>query len=107
MKSQIAISHFIDLAKQAYKERLEKVILFGSYARKTQSDESDLDLLIVLNDNEVKFGRESRTLSSIVTKVAVENDVWVSPKPTSLHKYLNSQLPLFENIKKEGIIVYG
>jgi len=28
-----------------------KVILFGSYARGTQSDNSDIDLLVVTNDN--------------------------------------------------------
>lgn len=28
-----------------------KVILFGSYAKGTQSDDSDIDLLVVTNDN--------------------------------------------------------
>ena len=30
---------------------VNKVILFGSYAKGTQSDESDIDLLVVTNDN--------------------------------------------------------
>lgn len=30
---------------------VNKVILFGSYARGTQSDDSDIDLLVVTNDN--------------------------------------------------------
>jgi predicted nucleotidyltransferase len=107
MNNHEAVSRFIELAKQAYKNRLEKVILFGSYARETQIETSDIDLLIVLTDNVVKFGRESRMLSSIVTKIAVENGVWVSPKPTSLSKYLHSPLPLLQNIKEEGIVVYG
>lgn len=107
MKNQPAILKFVELTKQEYKDRLEKVILFGSYARETQNENSDVDLLVVLNDANVKFGIESRTLSSIVTQVAVENNVWVSPKPTSLFKYLHSSLPLFRDIKKEGVVVYG
>ena len=30
---------------------VNKVILFGSYAKGTQSDDSDIDLLVVTNDN--------------------------------------------------------
>lgn len=30
---------------------VSKVILFGSYAKGTQSDDSDIDLLVVTNDN--------------------------------------------------------
>lgn len=30
---------------------INKVILFGSYAKETQSDDSDIDLLVVTNDN--------------------------------------------------------
>jgi len=30
---------------------INKVILFGSYAKGTQSDDSDIDLLVVTNDN--------------------------------------------------------
>ena len=31
-------------------QNVNKVILFGSYAKGTQSDESDIDLLVVTND---------------------------------------------------------
>jgi predicted nucleotidyltransferase len=107
MNNHEAVSRLIELVKQAYENRLEKVILFGSYARETQIETPDIDLLVVLSDIVVKFGRESRMLSSIVTKIAVENDVRVSPKHTSLSKYLHSALPLFQNIKEEGIVVHG
>jgi len=30
---------------------VSKVILFGSYAKGTQTDDSDIDLLVVTNDN--------------------------------------------------------
>ena len=30
---------------------VSKVILFGSYAKDTQTDDSDIDLLVVTNDN--------------------------------------------------------
>jgi len=32
-------------------QNVSKVILFGSYAKGTQSDDSDIDLLVVTNDN--------------------------------------------------------
>ena len=47
--TKIEIISQINLSMQHL--NVNKVILFGSYAKGTQSDESDIDLLVVTNDN--------------------------------------------------------
>jgi predicted nucleotidyltransferase len=49
--------------KQFFKEKLRKIILCGSYARGNYDNESDVDILIVINDNDL--GRYNRLLSQI------------------------------------------
>jgi predicted nucleotidyltransferase len=42
----------IDL-QNLYHDRLDKLILFGSYSRNEAQENSDIDLLLVLNDKQI------------------------------------------------------
>ncbi|MCA1759646.1 MAG: nucleotidyltransferase domain-containing protein, partial [Bacteroidales bacterium] len=66
----------------------EKIILFGSYAHGEQSEESDLDILVVTNDetipasfaeNSKVYLRVSKTISAIKKEIPV--DLIVHTKP--------------------------
>ncbi len=39
--------------QQLYGDRLRDVVLYGSYARGDYDDESDIDLMVILNDEQV------------------------------------------------------
>ena len=59
---QPIIQEFTEQAKAHYGDRLSKIILFGSYARGEAHEDSDVDLLLLLNDGEVssivlRFGK--------------------------------------------------
>ncbi len=47
----------IDL-QNLYHERLDKLILFGSYSRNEAQENSDIDLLLVLNDKQISPYKE-------------------------------------------------
>ena len=40
--------------KEKFKDKIEEIIVFGSYARGDFNEDSDVDLLIVVNDNEIE-----------------------------------------------------
>ena len=96
------VQQFKEELKMYYGSRLNQLILYGSYARGTQWKESDIDLLVVLNDinSEVE---EINKLAELKIDLMLKYDVYISPNPTTTEKYLNSDLPLFVNIHKEGI----
>lgn len=86
-----------------------KVILFGSYANDTEDEESDIDLLIVLDENtlpknydewlEIKM-RVRRLLREINKKVALDLLVYTRPQYESIKKEMNSfQLEIHETGK--------
>ncbi len=49
---------FVSQIGELYGDRLNKVILYGSYARGEQHEDSDVDYLVVLNDEEIKTLRK-------------------------------------------------
>ena len=96
---------FVSEIGKLYKERLNKVILFGSYARGEQTEESDVDYLVVLNDEEIKSLAEIRFISPVTNSLGLKYGLWISAVPTTLVKLNRFKSPLNENVKQEGIIL--
>ena len=57
-----------DVASKYYGSRLNRIILYGSYARGEQREDSDVDLMIVLNDSEVDAASELFRFGKIIYK---------------------------------------
>ena len=89
-----------------------KVILFGSYANEKEDEESDIDLLIVLNEDilpknyddwlEIKM-RVRRVLREINRDVALDLLVYTRPQYELLKKEMNS---FQKEIHESGKILY-
>lgn len=90
---------------EIYGDQLKDVILFGSYARgDARPPNSDIDVMIVLKD-EFNYWEVSKRSSEFVASVCLENDVVISRKFASEKDYANSRMPLFVNVRREGIVV--
>ena len=90
---------------EIYGKRLKDVYLFGSYARGEASpQDSDIDVLIIL-DGEFNYWEESKRSSRLIASLSLQYDVVISRKFTSIIEYNHSKMPLYINIRKEGIAV--
>ena len=100
------LEEFLDRLEGLYGSRLEKVVLYGSYARGDYSEESDVDLIVVLRGSVVPSEEIDRMIDAI-TDVNLEYGVLLSIYPVSLEEYVECRGPLLMNIKKEGIVVWS
>ena len=90
---------------EIYGKRLKDVYLFGSYARGEASpQDSDIDVLIIL-DGEFNYWEESKRSSKLIASLSLQYDVVISRKFASVMEYSHSKMPLYINIRKEGIAV--
>ena len=60
-----------------YGERLKGVYLFGSYASNEADEESDLDLLIVLDDVE-NYSQEITRTSELISELSLKYGISIS-----------------------------
>ena len=88
-----------------YGDQLAKLILFGSYARGDYSTYSDVDYLVVLNQNSVQFGPEVDKISLISSDLGLDYTVHVSAKPVSVSDYNLSNRLFYQAIRSEGILI--
>ena len=88
-----------------YGDQLKAVYLFGSFARgEGRLTDSDIDVMVVLK-GEFDYWKMDKLSSELVANLSLENDVLISTKLASETKYAESKMPLYINVRKEGVAV--
>lgn len=100
---EIARSVADDL-RRLYGERLQRVILFGSWARGDANEESDLDLCVVLDEVPSPW-EELRRMDDIMWRHTFANDIVVTALPLSLSQLESKEWPVTRNLEAEGLAV--
>jgi uncharacterized protein len=101
---KIAQEYKADL-QNLYGNQLAEVILFGSFARGDNRDESDLDFAVVLRNPDTRAGAEIGKTSVIGSRLSLKYGIMISSLPTSLHKKQTSMQGVYQEIRKEGIVI--
>ena len=92
------INRYVDfLAKEL---NVKRVILFGSYARDTATEDSDIDIAIESPDFGDNYVKDWQKLYRCVWRSGVEPII----EPRPLHPGINSMIN--EEIEKNGIVIY-
>lgn len=89
--------------EQLYGDRLAKVLLYGSYARGDFHEESDIDFMVVLKDEQLSPAREIFNISDASHDLNLLYDFWISVIPTSLEKFNNYPSAFYQNVRKDSI----
>jgi type I restriction enzyme S subunit len=86
-----------------YGERLEGLWLFGSRARGEAHAESDVDVLVVLRDEEIKPVAEAERTSDIALDAAIEHDVALSLVHATAEAFHRRERALYRHIARDGV----
>lgn len=84
-----------------YGERLRGLYLFGSYARGDAGAESDLDVLVVLDQVE-RYGEEVRRTGEIFSSLALEWEISIVPVFTSEPSWRDAKSVFLANVRREA-----
>ena len=99
------LGEFKQLLKNLYGERLEKLVLFGSFARHEETQDSDVDVLIVLKGSDVSPGDEIWRMGDAEIELLLKYDELISVIPMSIYDFLYRDSPLLRNIRQDGIVI--
>ena len=102
LKLQNVLAQLKDGLADIYGERLRGVYLYGSHARGTPDPESDVDVLIVL-DEVASYGAEIRRTSELVSSLSLANDVSISRAFASQDRWIHDQSMFFANAREDAI----
>lgn len=93
-----------DRLSRIYGDKLEEVILYGSYARGEATPDSDIDVAVVLKGRINPSDEINRIMDSVYELELKYNEL-ISLYPTSPEKIATSRNPLILSIKDEGMVI--
>lgn len=85
-------------------QRIRGLYLYGSYARGDFCEHSDVDVLVAL-EGQVKPSREIDRVSEAVSDICLRHDLLIAVYPVPAEWLVERKSPLFENIRREGVIL--
>lgn len=106
---QNMLKELSELLKQAYGDKLRAVILYGSVARKTQTEGSDIDIMVLVDGDDTVLRSFWDELSDVSTKMALKYLEVFSIIDVSYQEYNDwkSVSPFYRNISEEGVVLYA
>jgi len=100
-----ALKEFVRNVKARYGDKTERIILFGSYARKDHRNESDIDVLVIWKGDEVAGWNslEREAVRMLFKYGFVISLKIISPVEQRTMKELD--FPFMKTISEEGVVV--
>lgn len=82
------------------------LMLFGSYARGTNTVSSDIDLLILIDKDKISFSEEKR-ITDPLYDIEFETGTLISPVVLSTKDWESRHkiTPFYKNVTREGIVL--
>ncbi len=82
------------------------LILYGSYARGEQRDDSDIDILVLIDADKVTYNDEKR-IANPIYHIELETGIAISPMIFSrkLWETKHTITPFYKNVTREGILL--
>ena len=91
---------------KVYAGSVEEVVLYGSYARGQETDESDIDMALVLTADQTE--EQYDRMTDIVVDFQLDLGVTLSVITIERREFLNwkTTLPFYKNVAKDGIVIW-
>ena len=93
--------------RKVYGETIDSILLFGSYARGEENDDSDIDIVAIVHGERLILQEQLKQIWDVSANIGLENDVIISPVVIPFDEYekYKDTLPYYNNISKEGIVI--
>ena len=91
--------------KAVYGRNLSEILLYGSYARGDNSEDSDIDIVAIVHGSRIELQEKLKELWNTAAELSLDYDIVISPTviPYDEYEAYKTSLPYYRNIAKEGI----
>ncbi len=100
---------YVGLVRRLYASALKAVILYGSYARGDYTEDSDVDIMILVDMPEEEICRSRESLSDLTYDFNEAYDLKIMPVviEEKQFSYWLPVYPFYQNIEKDGVSIYA
>lgn len=87
-----------------YGEKIKEVIIYGSYVRGEVTEDSDIDVLVVVEDSLNPF-KVRKSISETIFDILIEEEELISVIAVPESIFRDYKSPFILNVKEEGVVI--
>lgn len=94
---------------ELYGDDLVKVVLYGSYARGDNRENSDIDIMVLVRASDDVIKEKMNEIYDFAFDIEMDTGIDISPvvKNEEQYNYWSDTLPYYKNIQNEGVLLYA
>ena len=98
---------FAQQLKLIYGESLKKIVVYGSYARGDYNNNSDVDIMILVDLSEAQIKKRFNDVCDLAFDYELKYGIVISPLVKNEEHFMkwSETLPFYRNVKLEGVAV--
>ena len=106
--TQDLIRQYVFAIRNIYGKHVKQVILYGSYARGDFRQDSDVDVMVLVDLPDTQIESYSDALSELGFEYNIKHDIWMMPvvKNIAHFKKWSAVYPFYYNVEREGVSLY-
>ena len=103
----IILQELVKAYRGVYGEDIVKIILYGSYARGDNTNDSDIDVVAIVKGERADLQRKLKEIWNLSSDLELEYETILSPTVIPYEEYMRykDDLPYYSNIEKEGVSI--
>ena len=109
-KTKNIINDFIMEVISNFGNKIEEIYLYGSYARGDYNNDSDIDIMILVNSNNKEMIKDRRLIADLAYDIEekYDFDIWISPIVKNFYSFFDKieYSYFYTNIEKEGVKLF-
>lgn len=100
------IGKIVEFSKEIFGDKFQNVILYGSYARGDYDDESDIDIMIMVDMSREELVKYRRIMNNFCTDLDLQYNVLLASKLQSKPFFdeWKYAMPFYQNVIKDGVM---
>ena len=101
------LKDFTKRIEEYFGESLIKVLLYGSYARGDNKENSDIDIMILTTLSDKEITEIENDIYDVAFEIEINTGINISPiiKNRAQFEYWVDTLPYYRNVRDEGITI--
>lgn len=100
------INSIVVFSKDLFGDKFQSVILYGSYARGDYDEESDIDIMIMVDMSREELVKYRKIINNFCADLDLQYNVLLSSKlqSRSFFDKWEQALPFYQNVMKDGVM---
>jgi predicted nucleotidyltransferase len=90
--------------RQAFGQRFRGVVMYGSQARSQTTLDSDIDLLVLL-DEPISLGKDLETIIRALYPLQLDLEMPIHALPVSMEQWRRGDYALYRNALRDGVLL--